>query len=72
MSDVHATHAPAAHGEAAHATPDAGHGHEDGHGGGHAGEALGGIDWRMWLAGVVGIAAGLAVVVAFVLGTAPV
>lgn len=69
MSDAHATHAPAAHGDA-HASAEDAHGHDDGHG--HADEALGGIDWRMWLAGIVGIAAGLAVVLAFVLGTAPV
>jgi ABC-type Zn2+ transport system substrate-binding protein/surface adhesin len=68
MSDAHATHADA-HADA-HAPADDAHGHDDGHG--EASEALGGIDWRMWLAGIVGIAAGLAVVLAFVLGTAPV
>lgn len=44
------------------------HGHDDGHG--HEETPLGGIDWRMWGAGVLGVAAGLVVVAAFVMGTA--
>lgn len=51
----HAGHPPP------HEADDAGHGHaghdEDG---GH-GEPLGPIDWRAWLAGILGVAAGLAV-----------
>lgn len=42
-------------------------GHGDGHGDGHAREALGPIDWRAWLAGIVGVAAGLLVALALVL-----
>ena len=67
----------------AHPGPDAGHhatdahdadgdhasGHDDAHDG-HDEVSLGPIDWRMWTAGVVGVAAGLVVVAAFVMGTA--
>jgi hypothetical protein len=71
MSDAHAGtdagHTATEHVSAAH---DDGHGgHDDGHGG-HDGMQLGGIAWSMWLAGLLGIAAGLAVTYAFVLATA--
>jgi hypothetical protein len=81
MSDAHpgpdAGHHPAdAHAADPHAAgPDAAaHGdhpsdHGDGHDG-HDGMGLGAIDWRMWTAGVLGVAAGLVVVAAFVMGTA--
>ena len=77
MSDAHAGpdadhHAADPHDAATHdAGADADHasgldGHEDG-----LGELrLGAIDWRMWTAGVLGVAAGLVVVAAFVMGTA--
>lgn len=55
-----------AHG--AHATPD--HGTEHGHDNrGHAADTLGPIDWKMWGAGLVAVAAALAVLVGFVLAT---
>ncbi len=52
-----------AHGTAASG---AAHGHDD-HG--HAADALGPIDWKMWGAGLLGVIAALAVVVTAVLGT---
>ncbi len=61
MSD----HSTTAHADTADASHDAGH--HDEHG--HAADQLGPIDWRMWLAGVAGIAAALIVVGCFVLST---
>lgn len=72
MSDAHsipdAGHHPAsAHDLLPHdVAADGAHGHDDG----HDALVLGPIDWRMWAAGVVGVAAGLVVVAAFVMGTA--
>jgi hypothetical protein len=50
------------------AAPDhgTGHGHDD-HG--HAADALGPIDWKMWGAGLIAVVAALAVLVGFVLAT---
>jgi hypothetical protein len=62
MSD-HST--PAHHADTADATHDAGH--HDEHG--HAADALGPIDWRMWLVGVVGVVAALIVIAAFMVST---
>jgi hypothetical protein len=56
MSD-HAT--TAAHGDA----------HDDGHGDHHAADTLGPIDWPMWLMGVVGVLAAIAVLVAIAVAT---
>ncbi len=71
MSDAHsvpdAGHHPAsAHDVLPHgASADGAHGHDDG----HDALILGPIDGRMWAAGAVGVAAGLVVVAAFVMGT---
>jgi hypothetical protein len=69
-SDPHASDVPGHDGAAAHhATDDHGddHGHDD-----HAhgdGDALGPIDGFAWGAGLVGVIAGLIVVIAFVVAT---
>jgi hypothetical protein len=67
MADTAHGHAAGAHDTIANE----GHGDEIGHGAGHgdehASEALGPIDWRAWLAGVVGAAAGLLVALALAL-----
>ncbi len=57
-----------AHGAtAAHGTgQDAGHGHDD-HG--HAADALGPIDWPMWLVGLLGVVVALVIVVGFAIAT---
>ena len=48
----------------------AGHDGEHGHAEhGHGGEALGPIEWSQWAAGLVGVAAGAIVAVAFALST---
>ncbi|HEX5827669.1 MAG TPA: hypothetical protein VFY23_09125 [Candidatus Limnocylindrales bacterium] len=73
MSDPHGTpeshteqdHAPDAHGAAAGHT-DGAHG-QDAHG--HDGMALGPIDVRMWLVGIVGVALALVVTYGFVVAT---
>ncbi len=57
-SSDHSAHAAHAHGT--------GHGHDD-HG--HAADTLGPIDWKMWGAGLIGVVAALAVLVAVVLAT---
>jgi hypothetical protein len=70
-SDVHATdtpdHAAAGPGDH-HAGSDHGgdHGHDD-HG--HGQEALGPIDTTAWLAGLLGVALGVAVAICFILAT---
>jgi ABC-type Zn2+ transport system substrate-binding protein/surface adhesin len=82
MSEPHGTpeahderdHVPDAHGsshavEGVHgSTADHGdeHGHDD-HA--HAGMALGPIDWRMWLVGVVGVGVAIVVTAGFVVAT---
>lgn len=43
-------------------------GHDE-HGHGHGADALGPINWRMWLVGVVGVATAAIVVAGFVLAT---
>lgn len=69
MSDAHA--GPAAQHSAGGHEPAADHdahdAHADDHGDGHDSMSLGGVGWAMWLAGVLGVALGLVVVVAFVL-----
>jgi hypothetical protein len=72
MTDPHASDAPGHDGAAAHhATDDHGddHGHDD-HGHGAEEEALGPIDSFAWGAGLLGVLAGLLVVIGFVLATA--
>ena len=72
MTDSHASDAPGHDGAAAHhATDDHGedHGHDD-HAHGADEEALGPIDTFAWGAGLLGVLAGLLVVVGFVLATA--
>jgi hypothetical protein len=68
MSDTHGTqsaNAAGAHGSAAdHGDGDHG---LDAHG--HAGNALGPIDWPMWGVGVLGVALALVVAAGFVLAT---
>lgn len=59
-------------GDAAHEAGHGGAGHEGGHGHaehGHADEALGPIEWSQWAAGLVGVAAGALVAVAFALSS---
>jgi hypothetical protein len=51
------------------AAPDAHAAGDDGHGDHHAGDALGPVDWRMWLVGVVGVAVAVAILVAFAIAT---
>ena len=72
MTASHASDAPGHDGAAAHhATDDHGedHGHDD-HAHGADEEALGPIDTFAWGAGLLGVLAGLLVVVGFVLATA--
>jgi hypothetical protein len=57
-------HAADVHGEPEDHPADDGHA---AHGDTHGAVALGPADWRAWLAGVVGVGAGLAVVVAMLL-----
>ena len=61
---AHDDHAAPSHAQATVAGGHEGH-HSDSHGDdhGHAGEALGPIDWRAWGAAVLGIASALLVVV---------
>jgi hypothetical protein len=71
-SDPHASDVPGHDGAAAHhATDDHGddHGHDD-HGHGSDEAALGPIDSFAWGAGLLGVLAGIAVVIAFILATA--
>jgi hypothetical protein len=71
-ADVHATDVPGhADSVAHHATDDHGedHGHDD-HGHGADAEALGPVDTFAWGAGLLGVIAGLIVVIGFVLATA--
>jgi ABC-type Zn2+ transport system substrate-binding protein/surface adhesin len=68
-TDLHTTDGPDHEGageEGHHATSDHGddHGHDD-----HGEDALGPIDTAAWLAGVVGVALGIAVTICFVLAT---
>ena len=70
MTDDQTTAAHAATdatGAAAH--DDHGIGHDDGHDDHGAGEALGGIDFRAWGIGVLGVALGLATAVTFAIST---
>ena len=65
-----AAHAVAAHAEAAPAAAHAVAAHADAAYGGHAqGTPLGPIDWAAWGAGVLGIAAGLAVAICLFIST---
>jgi hypothetical protein len=69
--DQHADDVPGHAGAVAHHSTDdhgADHGHDD-HA--HAEEPLGPIDVPIWGAGVIGVALGLAVVLAFILATNP-
>ena len=74
MTEPHATpeshsekdHAPDGHG-AASGHDDGAHGHDE-HG--HGGMALGPIAWRMWAAGIAGLAVAVIIVAAFVVATA--
>jgi ABC-type Zn2+ transport system substrate-binding protein/surface adhesin len=71
MSDTHANDAPGHEGAVAHHAPDDhgdDHGHDD-HA--HEEQALGPINWSVWIAGAAGVLLGLAVTVALVLATAP-
>lgn len=62
-----ATHGDGGHGDGGHGQAE----HADGGHGGHAGGTpLGPIDWAAWGAGLLGIAAGLAVAVCLYLATA--
>jgi hypothetical protein len=81
MSDAHAAgtgpdhpaseHVPLAHEPGKAHTDAAGHADPDGHGdhGDHSADALGPIDWRMWIVGAFGVLVALVIIGAFVVAT---